>query len=84
MERPRQIFCRPRCLRPADGPLGTRRVGEIFLDWINLAKNLRWIDVGCGTGAFTERTDQALRAGHRDRDQFLRRADRIRLGTGPA
>jgi ubiquinone/menaquinone biosynthesis C-methylase UbiE len=32
----------------------SRRVGEKFLDWIDPPKNLRWIDVGCGNGAFTE------------------------------
>jgi SAM-dependent methyltransferase len=28
--------------------------GEIFLDWLAPASGLRWIDVGCGNGAFTE------------------------------
>src|SRR3954469_7489832 len=28
--------------------------GEIFLDWLAPAPGLRWIDVGCGSGAFTE------------------------------
>jgi SAM-dependent methyltransferase len=28
--------------------------GEIFLDWLAQPKGLRWLDVGCGTGAFTE------------------------------
>jgi ubiquinone/menaquinone biosynthesis C-methylase UbiE len=32
----------------------SRAVGVIFLDWIALPKNLRWLDVGCGTGVFTE------------------------------
>jgi ubiquinone/menaquinone biosynthesis C-methylase UbiE len=32
----------------------SRKVGEVFLDWLNPAKNLDWIDVGCGNGAFTE------------------------------
>ena len=32
----------------------SRLVGEVFLDWIAVPKKLRWIDVGCGTGAFTE------------------------------
>jgi ubiquinone/menaquinone biosynthesis C-methylase UbiE len=27
--------------------------GEIFLDWLAPSKGLNWIDVGCGTGAFT-------------------------------
>jgi ubiquinone/menaquinone biosynthesis C-methylase UbiE len=32
----------------------SRRAGNIFLDWIDVPKNLRWIDIGCGTGAFTD------------------------------
>jgi ubiquinone/menaquinone biosynthesis C-methylase UbiE len=32
----------------------SRAAGEIFLDWLAPARGLRWIDVGCGTGAFTE------------------------------
>jgi SAM-dependent methyltransferase len=28
--------------------------GEVFLDWLARPKGLRWLDVGCGTGAFTE------------------------------
>lgn len=28
--------------------------GAEFLDWLALPKGLRWLDVGCGTGAFTE------------------------------
>ena len=28
--------------------------GNAFLDWLSPAKGLRWIDVGCGNGAFTE------------------------------
>lgn len=28
-------------------------VGEIFLDWLAPAPGLGWLDVGCGTGAFT-------------------------------
>src|SRR5262245_66328262 len=33
----------------------SRIVGEAFLDWLNAPKNLRWLDVGCGNGAFTEK-----------------------------
>jgi ubiquinone/menaquinone biosynthesis C-methylase UbiE len=29
-------------------------VGATFLDWLGAPKGLRWIDVGCGNGAFTE------------------------------
>jgi ubiquinone/menaquinone biosynthesis C-methylase UbiE len=32
----------------------SRLVGEIFLDWLAPDRNQRWIDVGCGNGAFTE------------------------------
>src|SRR4051812_17124673 len=28
--------------------------GEKFLDWIAPQAGLRWLDVGCGNGAFTE------------------------------
>lgn len=28
--------------------------GEIFLDWLAPKPGLRWLDVGCGSGAFTE------------------------------
>jgi ubiquinone/menaquinone biosynthesis C-methylase UbiE len=32
----------------------SRATGELFLDWLALPPGLRWLDVGCGTGAFTE------------------------------
>src|ERR1700719_1623728 len=32
----------------------SRLVGEIFLDWLALPPGLRYVDVGCGNGAFTE------------------------------
>lgn len=32
----------------------SRAAGEIFLDWLAPSCGLRWIDVGCGTGTFTE------------------------------
>ncbi len=32
----------------------SRLVGQKFLDWLETPKNLRWLDVGCGNGAFTE------------------------------
>jgi SAM-dependent methyltransferase len=32
----------------------SRLAGEVFLDWIAPRPRLRWIDVGCGNGAFTE------------------------------
>jgi ubiquinone/menaquinone biosynthesis C-methylase UbiE len=33
----------------------SRLVGDVFLDWLSPRPELRWIDVGCGNGAFTER-----------------------------
>ena len=33
----------------------SRLAGEIFLDWLAPQPGLRWLDVGCGNGAFTER-----------------------------
>ena len=30
------------------------RAGADFLDWLDQPKGLRWLDVGCGNGAFTE------------------------------
>src|SRR5207237_3929092 len=31
----------------------SRLAGEIFLDWLDTPANVRWLDVGCGNGAFT-------------------------------
>ncbi|RMX05753.1 class I SAM-dependent methyltransferase [Corticibacter populi] len=32
----------------------SRLVGEAFLDWLAIGPQKRWLDVGCGNGAFTE------------------------------
>jgi SAM-dependent methyltransferase len=32
----------------------TRAVGAVFLEWVAAPSGARWLDVGCGTGAFTE------------------------------
>lgn len=32
----------------------TRAVGAIFLEWVAPPAGARWLDVGCGTGVFTE------------------------------
>lgn len=32
----------------------SRTAGDVFLDWVEPASGLRWIDIGCGNGAFTE------------------------------
>jgi ubiquinone/menaquinone biosynthesis C-methylase UbiE len=31
----------------------SRLVGEIFIEWLDVPPGLRWLDVGCGNGAFT-------------------------------
>ncbi len=32
----------------------SRLVGTAFIEWLDAPKGLRWLDVGCGNGAFTE------------------------------
>jgi ubiquinone/menaquinone biosynthesis C-methylase UbiE len=32
----------------------SRLIGERFLDWLAPAQGQRWLDIGCGTGAFSE------------------------------
>lgn len=32
----------------------SRLARKIFLDWLVPDRGLKWLDVGCGTGAFTE------------------------------
>ena len=36
----------------------SRRAGDVFLKWLEAPKGLRWLDVGCGTGVFTEQVIQ--------------------------
>src|SRR3954451_17813860 len=33
----------------------SRLAGDVFLDWLAPEPDLRWVDVGCGNGAFSER-----------------------------
>jgi len=40
-------------------------VGQVFLDWLSPATGQRWIDVGCGNGAFTEQLIHAARRSKR-------------------
>lgn len=28
--------------------------GRVFIDWLSPPPNLRWVDIGCGNGAFTK------------------------------
>jgi ubiquinone/menaquinone biosynthesis C-methylase UbiE len=32
----------------------SRSAGEIFLDWLKPSAGLSWLDIGCGSGAFTQ------------------------------
>ena len=32
----------------------SRLVGEVFIDWLAPNQGLRWLDVGCGNGAFSD------------------------------
>jgi ubiquinone/menaquinone biosynthesis C-methylase UbiE len=32
----------------------SRRAGDVFIDWIEAPRDLRWLDIGCGTGVLTE------------------------------
>lgn len=32
----------------------SRAIGERFLEWLDPPRNCQWLDVGCGTGAFTQ------------------------------
>lgn len=32
----------------------SRVAGKMFLEWLSLPDGLKWLDVGCGTGSFTE------------------------------
>jgi len=32
----------------------SQAAGEIFLDWLAPSSGMRWLDIGCGNGAFTE------------------------------
>jgi SAM-dependent methyltransferase len=42
----------------------SRLAGDVFLDWLAPAPGLRWVDVGCGNGAFTQSLLQRARAAH--------------------
>src|SRR5438128_1235199 len=44
----------------------SRLAGDIFLDWLAPRPGLRWIDIGCGTGAFTELLDHMSAWGRGD------------------
>ena len=37
----------------------SQKVGASFLDWLNAPAGLRWLDLGCGTGALTNQILEA-------------------------
>ncbi len=39
----------------------SRKVGAVFLDWLAMPPGKRWLDVGCGTGMFTEMVVEAAK-----------------------
>jgi ubiquinone/menaquinone biosynthesis C-methylase UbiE len=65
----------------------SRLAGDVFLDWLAPRKGLKWMDVGCGNGAFTElivaKTAPAQVQGIDPSDGQLAYA-RKRSGTGMA
>src|SRR5829696_5186557 len=72
--------------RPYDQYMGwwSRSVAAHFVDWLGLPDRLRWLDIGCGTGALTEavlgRCDPRLLVGC-DRSQAFVRAAAARLAA---
>ena len=72
----------------------SRRVGDMFLDWLSLPSGLHWLDVGCGTGALTEtilnRAGPSRVTGIEPSEGFLRTArgrindDRAEFKSGDA
>jgi SAM-dependent methyltransferase len=62
----------------------SRRVAPVFLSWLGLPPGLRWVDVGCGTGALCaailDRCSPASVAGVEPSEGFLKTA-REQLGS---
>ena len=44
--------------------LWSAEVGKTFLDWLNVPRGQRWVDVGCGNGASTELLVKAVAPAH--------------------
>jgi 16S rRNA G1207 methylase RsmC len=53
---------------------GVGFAGRLFLDWLSVPTKLRWLDVGCGTGAFTEIIQQSS-----DASEIIARASYTQL-----
>ncbi len=39
----------------------SRKIAPLFLDWLDAAEELRWLDVGCGTGALSRAITEKCR-----------------------
>ena len=39
-------------------------VGKEFIEWLNTASGLSWVDIGCGTGAFTAQVAELCSPNH--------------------
>ena len=71
----------------------SRQVAPLFLSWLNIPVDRRWLDVGCGTGALCEaivnHCSPASVAGVEPSEGFLKTAkedlaDRVTLHQGSA
>src|SRR5690348_9015390 len=56
----------------------SRRVAEIFVDWLGVPAGRRWLDAGCGTGALSSQLPApSLLVGVDSSQGFLSTAPRI-------
>lgn len=59
----------------------SRRIAPLFLDWVGAGPGLRWLDVGCGTGALSqaifEHCDPADLIGVEPAESFRERATAV-------
>ena len=56
----------------------SRAVAPAFLDWVAPPSGARWLEVGCGTGVFTELVVDTVCARHGVRRRPVKRANRPR------
>ena len=61
----------------------SRGVGSVFLDWLAPPAGARWLEVGCGSGAFTAAGARRLRAREHERRRSVKVADRLRVCGQP-
>ena len=57
----------------------SRGVGSVFLDWLAPPAGARWLEVGCGSGAFTGLAARRLRTREHERRRSVKVADRLRI-----